>query len=373
MLNDRDDKYEGSDDSEYHFSGDDVDYEAEPGSSKPASVTEVHADSARSTGGPKRIMIGLAVFFGLVFIAYKMVAPGSSVPTTDITPQAAAAVSPAQQQASAQQMAQQQPMQKQSAQQVPAVQQGQQTGQAPTAPEQQSAIQQMQSMVVTQQETDATKQMPSQQAAPDMSATQSVASQSAAIPQSAPAPANNAMPQMIPVQSSVPSSAVMASTLPPQVAQGASADEKSLAMENAKLSSQLQAEYAQRINDYQSQNRNLQDQVQTLNTRVANMESEMNQLIQTLTQQFQGGASAPAAGLPAASSPEQAAPPPRVPYTVQAIIPGRAWLRAKNGDTLTVAEGDDIKGIGRVTKIDPYDGVVEVNVQGRSVSLTYGN
>ena len=98
----------------------------------------------------------------------------------------------------------------------------------------------------------------------------------------------------------------------------------------------------------------------------------MNQLIQTLTQQFQGGASASAAIQPPASV-EQAGPPPRIPYTVQAIIPGRAWLRAKNGDTVTVAEGDDIKGIGRVTKIDPYDGVVEVNVQGRSVSLTYGN
>src|SRR3990167_7087199 len=273
MLNDRDDKHEGSDDSEYHFSDDDVDYEAEPDSSKPASVTEAHADSARSTGGSKRLLIGLAVFFGLVFIAYKMVAPSSSVPATDIAPQTSAlvAASPVQQQATPQQVAH------------------------------------------------------------DMSATQTVAGQPAAIPQSA--PVHHAMPQMIPVQTSVTTPTVMASTMPPQVGQTANVAEKSLAMENAKLTSQLQAEYAQRINDYQSQNRNLQDQVQTLNTRVANMESEMNQLIQTLTQQFQGGASASAAIQPPASV-DQAGPPPRIPYTVQAIIPGRAWLRAKNAHTV---------------------------------------
>jgi hypothetical protein len=68
-----------------------------------------------------------------------------------------------------------------------------------------------------------------------------------------------------------------------------------------------------------------------------------------------------------------AQPEAKSPYNVQAIIPGRAWLRAENGETLTVTEGDLIKDLGRVSKIDPYDGVVEINTGTKVISLAYGN
>lgn len=45
-------------------------------------------------------------------------------------------------------------------------------------------------------------------------------------------------------------------------------------------------------------------------------------------------------------------------YNIQAIIPGRAWLIAKNGSTLTVREGTDISGYGTVKLIDPNQGRV---------------
>ncbi len=45
-------------------------------------------------------------------------------------------------------------------------------------------------------------------------------------------------------------------------------------------------------------------------------------------------------------------------YNIQAIIPGRAWLIAKNGATLTVREGTDIAGYGMVKLIDPNQGRV---------------
>ena len=45
-------------------------------------------------------------------------------------------------------------------------------------------------------------------------------------------------------------------------------------------------------------------------------------------------------------------------YNIQAIIPGRAWLIAKNGSTLTVREGTDIAGYGMVKLIDPNQGRV---------------
>jgi len=45
-------------------------------------------------------------------------------------------------------------------------------------------------------------------------------------------------------------------------------------------------------------------------------------------------------------------------YTMQAVIPGRAWLIAKDGSTLTVREGTIIAGYGIVQRIDPMQGAV---------------
>jgi len=49
---------------------------------------------------------------------------------------------------------------------------------------------------------------------------------------------------------------------------------------------------------------------------------------------------------------------PRPVYHIQAIIPGRAWLIARNGSTLTVREGTNISGYGVVRLIDPIQGRV---------------
>jgi intracellular multiplication protein IcmG len=45
-------------------------------------------------------------------------------------------------------------------------------------------------------------------------------------------------------------------------------------------------------------------------------------------------------------------------YYIQAVIPGRAWLIATNGSTLTVREGTIIAGYGMVKLIDPNQGRV---------------
>ena len=128
---------------------------------------------------------------------------------------------------------------------------------------------------------------------------------------------------------------------------------------------QLQADYSQRLNDFATQSKAVQDQLQNLNARVVNMESQLNQLVQTLLHQNPPSSAPPAATVSTSDS--------KIPYYVQAIIPGRAWLKADNGETVTVAEGDVIKDLGRVTKIDPYDGVVEVNTGSKVVSLSYGS
>ncbi|RUR10373.1 type IVB secretion system protein IcmG/DotF [Legionella septentrionalis] len=43
-------------------------------------------------------------------------------------------------------------------------------------------------------------------------------------------------------------------------------------------------------------------------------------------------------------------------YYIQAVIPGRAWLIAQNGATLTVREGTVVPGYGTVKFIDPLQG-----------------
>ena len=49
---------------------------------------------------------------------------------------------------------------------------------------------------------------------------------------------------------------------------------------------------------------------------------------------------------------------PRSKFYIQAVIPGRAWLIATNGTTLTVREGTPIAGYGIVKLIDPSQGRV---------------
>src|SRR5262245_3271235 len=98
MLDDSDekDKYEGTDDSEYHFSDEEVNYEVEP---EPEAETETPAPKAKPPSGggskekiiekliqQKRLIISVVVFLGLIFVVYKMVSPTSTVPSTDITP-----------------------------------------------------------------------------------------------------------------------------------------------------------------------------------------------------------------------------------------------------------------------------------------------
>lgn len=377
MLNDRKDEYQGSDDSEYHFSDDEVHYEVDSEAAKQNSAAS--SGGGLSGGGmskSRRMMIAVVVFLALVFVVYKMVSPTASTPDiSNITPQQAAppvAAAPPQQQAPTTAFVSPQNAQ-------------------PAA--QTSALPQMQQPVTQQQGAAETQQMPpqvpSQQMQPPQQVVQMQQPNQQPVIQQQIQPPTAVMPQEVAgqqayTQQPMPNNSYQVSNVPssvnlpdssPAAKTYIDSSTAQIAAENARLSGQLQAEYVQRLNDYQTQNKNLQDQVQILNSRVASMESEMSQLIQTLTQQLQGGA--PVAGAVGVEPPkpvtEQTAPLPRIPYSVQAIIPGRAWLRANNGDTLTVAEGESIKGIGRVTKIDPYDGVVEINVQGRAVTLSYGD
>jgi hypothetical protein len=143
--------------------------------------------------------------------------------------------------------------------------------------------------------------------------------------------------------------------------------------------SKQSAEYAQKLAEQQAQNAALQNQVQDLTQRLASMETtlaHLGRMIQDL-KPGSGRPDAMSAGPvePTAQNIKPTTAPsgdPKSVYSVQAIIPGRAWLKADNGETVTVAEGDILKNYGRIMKIDPYDGIVQIDTGSHIMNLAYG-
>jgi biotin carboxyl carrier protein len=370
MLNDREDKYD-NDDSEYHFTDEDVSYEVETESPKasPSAGANGLAALINRLGQSKRILISLGVFVVLIFLVYKMVAPTS--PKVDIpvpvVAQQTNQVGVPQSQSTA-------PMQATMPQSpaAPNAVMAQSQSSALPAPNQPVAVNNEQSQQ-QQPEQAAAMQQPSAAMMPESSTSNmNTATEQPAMMVQQPMPQeaqNNSsaitMPPVMPVQSSVPAQPYQTPVQPSQMEQ--------IVNQNEKLMSQLQADYTQKANDYAAQNRELQEQMQSLNTRVASMESQMNQLVQALTKQTQSATQAPAVAEAPVPTNQPANEMSSSRYSVQAIIPGRAWLRSDSGEAVTVAEGDTIKDLGKVTKIDPYDGVVEINTGSKVISLSYGS
>ena len=109
----------------------------------------------------------------------------------------------------------------------------------------------------------------------------------------------------------------------------------------------------------QQQNQMLTQQLTALSSRVVGLESTLtqsNQAVEGLSQQM---GTLKKADMPTTPLPHLAQSVPTGPqYTVEAVVPQRAWLQAGDGSTITVMIGDDIPGLGAVVSIDPYSGNV---------------
>ncbi len=398
MGNDRDDKFEGHEESEYHFSDEEVSYEVEPETPKQPTSTGGGGEAKESLltriTRSKRMLISLVVFLVLVFVVYKMVVPSSSVPSTNIaTPPVVAQQAAAPNVPATTQMAAPAAPTAGAVSTVPSVPGAMATPQptagttatASAATTQAAAVQQPAAGPALPTQATATAVIPPSGGAV-LTGTQAMVMQPGAVQQpSAVAQPVSAitqpqqvatLPTVIPVQSPVstynanqPTGATTVTSAVAALPANAPLEAKTAALsaDAENLMNQQQMNYIQKLNEYSSQNKLLQDQVQTLNARVANMENQLNQLVQVLSRQ-QGVTSNVIA-----PTPVEVVEQPKVAFNVQAIIPGRAWLKSDNGETLTVAEGDVIKGLGRVTKIDPYDGLVEINTGSKAISLSYGN
>jgi hypothetical protein len=350
MVHERDEKYDGQEDSEYHFSDDQLSYEPESTEVKSTSSSKTKADIMAKLIHYKRPLIGVGVFLVLIFLVYKIIAPSSSTPTTDIAQPGTAAtqvetkttkttttIEPATT------MKVVTPAEPQPAAVTPA------PNIAPTAVSQQAMP-----------EPQPQAMMPANQPSAPPVIQQTVSTETAA--PGAPTTVTTTTVNQTNGPTMMPATSAM--SVPDRLTV--------LETQNAKM----QSDYMQKATEQEAQNTALQGKLQDLNMRMTSIEATLIRLGRMM-HEMKGGRSMDDAigGSPTAEPVRmmtKPAPGPRVNYSVQAIIPGRAWLKSEAGDTVTVAEGDVVKDLGRVTKIDPYDGVVQIDSNGRMVSLSYG-
>lgn len=366
MVDEKDEGYESQEEGEYHFSDDQVNYDVEggatpkaqtpaapmPATGKSASAKEV---ALKKLSEHRRVVIGVVVFIVLIGVVYKMLAPvGTTPPSTEFAATKPMTAAPPK-------------VQKPAAAQVAAATTPEPTTQAP-APETAAANP---PPAGTAPQVQAAPGMmppppPGQGAAPTNLA-QVAAAPAQGIPTIQPM---GAQTTMTPPASAQPV-AVQVTSGPQPVAPPSDEATKnimdrltSLEQQNAALMNLLQTEYAQKMADYETQLTMTRGKLEEITKR-------LNRIDTTLSQLNQGG--------PQSVVQEVAAPTtvmkvlePKMVYTVQAIIPGRAWLKSESGETVTVAEGDVLRNYGRVTKIDPYDGVVNIDTGNKIITLSYG-
>lgn len=129
--------------------------------------------------------------------------------------------------------------------------------------------------------------------------------------------------------------------------------------------SQLESQAATRNDDMQ----NLQNTITQLQSDMSSLRSNMDSMQQTLqqvnTQNQQLTAQLAKAKRPAVMPKKIVHHTPAthevvrtMRYYLQASIPGRAWLMGEDGSTVTVAEGDNLRGYGFIRRIDPVKGKV---------------
>ncbi len=125
-----------------------------------------------------------------------------------------------------------------------------------------------------------------------------------------------------------------------------------IALSQQNISSEMNITSNQ-LNEVNSSIDGLKKQIEQLNNTIS-------QLNQELSQQSNELAALKMRLRPKPVSRPAAARVVRKPvvYNIQALIPGRAWLIASNGSTITVSEGSSVPGYGSVKLIDPVQGLI---------------
>ncbi len=347
MVNERYEE-EGHEEGEYHFSDDQASYDMESDATvKNAEAAAVLSKTSMADKLKKhrRMVVAIVVFIILLGIVYKLVTP-STQPVTDFQQGTTAATA-----------APVNPLPKK----------------IETLPEPQKTTVVTTTATLPAQVTQSVQ--PVQQPAQPAQPVQPAQSIQPAVQSTQPAPGVSQPMAAAPQQPVVAESSVTTTTTmaPPASPESAMQNDKNMKdrlatveQQNSAIMNLMQTQYAQKIADTELQNTQLRTQVQELTARISNMEVAFRQLTKLLRN------AGPGASTVSSREPVARVTQPGTKYMVQAIIPGRAWLKSDSGETVTVAEGDLLKGYGRITKIDPYDGVVDIDTGTRVISLAYG-
>ena len=119
-----------------------------------------------------------------------------------------------------------------------------------------------------------------------------------------------------------------------------------------------------------SQITNIENQINTLTSTVNSIQSNVAAVttqLQAIASSLQQQQAQLASLLVKAKPPKQSIAKPKQPavtpvaYSIQAMVPGRAWLIGADGGTITVAVGDYLVGYGKVISINPLRGTVSTS------------
>lgn len=143
------------------------------------------------------------------------------------------------------------------------------------------------------------------------------------------------------------------------------------------------SQITQRLSALELSQQNLRSEMDSMNSQLATINSNINDLTTKLTQLNQSltviVAKVEEQSKQIAVCTVHAKPkpvhkivirrPPPPSYFIQAVIPGRAWLIAQNGSTITVREGTQIAGYGVVKLIDSSQGRI-ITSSGRIIRFS---
>ncbi len=117
----------------------------------------------------------------------------------------------------------------------------------------------------------------------------------------------------------------------------------------------------------------LQQNIELLNQRFAKMDDPLKSMaLQLNLQQEQIDLLEKRTRKPVVKRVAHKKPPLKKPdpvFYIQAIIPGRAWLKSTEGTTLTVGEGDRLRSYGAISEIDAASGRITTSY-GRIITFS---
>ena len=125
------------------------------------------------------------------------------------------------------------------------------------------------------------------------------------------------------------------------------------------------------VNNISNQLGGINSNINALNSKIANLSQMVTSLSLTVEQQSNQIASLIAVRVQQTKihAPVRHVATSRPLFYIQAVIPGRAWLIAANGSTLTVREGTILAGYGVVKLIDAVQGRV-ITSSGRVIRFS---